>query len=74
MLPLLVERMKTLAEFAKSQGIPVMAAHDVYYIKPEDRFARETLVRVNSHSDASEKISDSDEDDFVTSISAPRPS
>ena len=56
--------MKTLAEFAKSQGIPVMAAHDIYYIKPEDRFARETLVRVNSHSDASEKISDSDEDDF----------
>ncbi|MEI6396928.1 MAG: DNA polymerase III subunit alpha [Candidatus Taylorbacteria bacterium] len=56
--------MKTLVEFAKSQGIPVMAAHDIYYIKPEDRFARETLVRVNSHSDASEKISDSDEDDF----------
>ena len=56
--------MKTLAEFARSQGIPVMAAHDIYYIKPEDRFARETLVRVNSHNDASEKISDSDEDDF----------
>jgi DNA polymerase-3 subunit alpha len=56
--------MKTLAQFAKSQHIPVMAAHDVYYLKPEDRFARETLVRVNSHSDASDKISDSDEDDF----------
>jgi len=56
--------MKTLAEFARSQNIPVMAAHDVYYIKPEDRFARETLVRVNSHTDASDRISDSDEDDF----------
>ncbi|MBP6858210.1 MAG: DNA polymerase III subunit alpha [Candidatus Pacebacteria bacterium] len=56
--------MKTLLNFAKSQQIPVMAAHDVYYLKPEDRFARETLVRVNSHSDASDKISDSDEDDF----------
>ncbi len=56
--------MKTLADFAHSQKIPLMAAHDVYYIKPEDRFARETLVRVNSHTDASEKISDSDEDDF----------
>ncbi|MEN9912800.1 MAG: hypothetical protein RLY66_208 [Candidatus Parcubacteria bacterium] len=56
--------MKTLLNFAKSQDIPVMAAHDVYYLKPEDRFARETLVRVNSHSDASDKISDSDEDDF----------
>jgi DNA polymerase-3 subunit alpha len=63
--------MKTLYTFAKSQGIPVMAAHDVYYLKPEDRFARETLVRVNSHSDASDKMSDSDEDDF-SFISAER--
>ena len=56
--------MKTLATFAREQNIPICAAHDVYYLKPEDRFARETLVRVNSHSDASDKISDSDEDDF----------
>ncbi len=56
--------MKTLATFAKSQNIPICAAHDVYYLKPEDRFARETLVRVNSHSDSSDRISDSDEDDF----------
>ncbi|MFA6601733.1 MAG: DNA polymerase III subunit alpha, partial [Candidatus Paceibacterota bacterium] len=56
--------MKTLVQFAKSENIPIMAAHDVYYLHPEDRLARETLVRVNSHSDASEKVSDSDEDDF----------
>ncbi|MDE2041417.1 MAG: DNA polymerase III subunit alpha, partial [Patescibacteria group bacterium] len=56
--------MRTLAEFAKNQGIPITAAHDVYYLKPGDRFARETLVRVNSHTDQSERISDSDEDDF----------
>ncbi len=56
--------MKTLLQFAQDQHVPVMAAHDVYYLKPEDRFARETLVRVNSHSDASDRISDSDEDDF----------
>ena len=53
-----------LVEFAASENIPVCAAHDVYYLKPEDRFARETLVRVNSHGDGSDKISDSDEDDF----------
>jgi DNA polymerase-3 subunit alpha len=58
------QHMKTLYEFAKSQSIPVMASHDVYYMNPEDRFARETLVRVNSHSDSSDKMSDSDEDDF----------
>ncbi len=56
--------MKTLLAFARSQNIPIMAAHDVYYMNPDDRFARETLIRVNSHSDQSEKISDSDEDDF----------
>jgi len=56
--------MKTLADFAKSQNIPIMAAHDVYYMNPDDRLARETLVRVNSHTDSSDKISDTDEDDF----------
>ncbi len=58
------QSMEALAKFAKSENIPIMAAHDVYYIKPEDRLARETLIRVNSHTDSSEKMSDSDEDDF----------
>ena len=56
--------MKALAEFAKAHGIPVCAAHDVFYLHQEDRFARETLLRVNSHSDSSDRVSDSDEDDF----------
>ncbi len=56
--------MKVLAEFAKQHGVPIMAAHDVYYLKPEDRFARETLVRVNSHGDGSERVAENDEDDF----------
>ncbi|MDE1974938.1 MAG: DNA polymerase III subunit alpha [Patescibacteria group bacterium] len=58
------QNMKTLADFARAQDIPVMAAHDVYYLHPDDRQARETLVRVNSHMDASDRISDGDEDDF----------
>ncbi|MEA2715579.1 MAG: polymerase subunit alpha [Candidatus Parcubacteria bacterium] len=56
--------MKTLAEFGHSRKIPLMAAHDVYYLRPEDRFARQTLVLVNSHTDASERVRESDEDDF----------
>jgi DNA polymerase-3 subunit alpha len=56
--------MNTLAGFVKEQNIPVMAAHDVYYMHQEDRFARETLLRVNSHTDASDKVSNGDEDDF----------
>ena len=56
--------MKTLADFAKSQNIPIMAAHDVYYMNPDDRQARETLVRVNSHGGGDDRISENDEDDF----------
>jgi len=58
------ENMKALIAFGRSQGIPLMAAHDVYYMHPEDRAARETLLRVNSHTDATDRVSDSDEDDF----------
>jgi DNA polymerase-3 subunit alpha len=56
--------MKTLISFARQEGIPLMAAQDVYYIKPDDRLAREILMKVNSHTDASDRVSDSDEDDF----------
>ncbi|HEX7724487.1 MAG TPA: DNA polymerase III subunit alpha [Candidatus Paceibacterota bacterium] len=58
------DNMRKLIEFGRAQNIPLMAAHDVYYIEPEDRAARETLLRVNSHSDSSDRASDSDEDDF----------
>ncbi|MDE2038013.1 MAG: DNA polymerase III subunit alpha [Patescibacteria group bacterium] len=58
------QSMRALADFGRAQGIPLAAAHDVYYLHPEDRQARETLVRVNSHTDASDRVSDSDEDDF----------
>src|SRR3989344_5073361 len=58
------QAMKLLYEFSNMESLSVMATHDVYYINPDDRFARETLVRVNSHTDASDKISDGDDDDF----------
>lgn len=41
------EQMKILAEFAKQEGVPTVAAHDVYYLLPEDRAARETLMAVS---------------------------
>ena len=56
--------MKTLAEFADSEKIQLVAAHDVFYMKPEDRQARDTLLRVNSHSDSSERVSEDEEEDF----------
>ena len=56
--------MKDIEVFADKNNIQIVASHDVYYMHPEDRLARETLVRVNSHSDFSERISDNDEEDF----------
>ncbi len=34
--------------FAKENGAEIVAAHDVYYLKPEDRRARETMVKIQS--------------------------
>ncbi len=58
------ENMKTLVTFARKKNIPIVAAHDVYYLHPEDRLARETLIKVNSHGEAGDRNSSDDEDDF----------
>lgn len=39
------EHIKT---FATKMGAPLAAAHDVYYLKPEDRRAREIMVKIQS--------------------------
>jgi len=41
------EHMKALADFAKERNLPIVAAHDVYYILPEDKEARNTLMAVS---------------------------
>ena len=38
-------RIKKLSE---QSGVPLVAAHDVYYIKPEDRIARETMLKIQN--------------------------
>jgi DNA polymerase III subunit alpha len=37
-----------LIKLARSTNIPLVAAHDVYYLKPEDRVARETMIKIQS--------------------------
>ena len=41
------EHMTVLAEFAKEKNVPIVAAHDVYYIAPEDKEAKNTLMAVS---------------------------
>ena len=42
------ENQGKIKELAKKTGTPLVAAHDVYYIKPEDRIARETMVKIQN--------------------------
>ncbi len=39
---------KKIIELAKETNAPLVAAQDVYYIKPEDRIARETMIKIQS--------------------------
>ncbi len=57
----LKEKIKKLAEKTDTE---LVAAHDVYYLKPEDKAARDTLVQVNSHSDFSDRDLNGDTDNF----------
>jgi DNA polymerase III subunit alpha len=56
--------MKALIDFAKNENIPLIAAHDVFYMNLDDREARDTLLMVNSHADSSDRGSEDSEEDF----------
>jgi DNA polymerase-3 subunit alpha len=58
------EKMKLLVEFAKQTETEIMAAHDVYYLEPQDRMARETLLAVQSNIDISDKLGSNNDEDF----------
>ncbi len=40
------KKMKQLAVLARESGVPLVAQHDVYYLKPEDREATEIMRRI----------------------------
>lgn len=43
-----VELAQKIKALAKKSGRPLVAAHDVYYIKPEDAVAREVMVKIQT--------------------------
>lgn len=55
------KNMEKIRDFAKQENIPIVAAHDTYYINKEDKTARETLVSIQDQ--FSERNTD-DEADF----------
>ncbi|HEY0908099.1 MAG TPA: DNA polymerase III subunit alpha [Candidatus Paceibacterota bacterium] len=54
--------MERTKEVAKKTGIPLVAGGNVYYIRPEDKAAQQTLMLVNSSGD--DRINDDDVADF----------
>ncbi|MEI6191332.1 MAG: DNA polymerase III subunit alpha [bacterium] len=58
------ETMKKIVRLAHETNTPLVAAQDTYYLHPEDKKARDTLLLVNTNGDFSDKNSDSSEEDF----------
>ncbi len=56
------ELMNEIKAFAKKTGTPVVAAHDVYYLTPDDRVARNTLMSIQSSGDGERNFDDVEED------------
>jgi DNA polymerase-3 subunit alpha len=63
-IPNHMELMEEIQKFAKDTNTPLVAAHDVYYLHPEDRAARNTLMSIQSGGDSSERSFDDSEEDF----------
>lgn len=59
----MMELKENIIKIAEETNTKMVACHDVYYMKPEDRKARETLVSVQSNFGSKEAGFDS-EDDF----------
>lgn len=58
------ERMNKLIEFAKKTDTQLVAAHDVYYIKPEDYRTRETLIAIQKNKVVSDENDFDNNEDF----------
>lgn len=58
------ELMAEVKKIARETSTPLVAAHDVYYLDPEDRTARNTLMSIQNGGDNSERSFDDSEEDF----------
>ncbi len=54
------ESMEKLVAYAKENSVQLVAAHDVYYLDPEDKKARETLLSIQNGGDFVERNTEED--------------
>ncbi|MDQ3089766.1 MAG: DNA polymerase III subunit alpha [bacterium] len=67
------EKMRDLINFARKTNTKIVAAHDVYYLEPEDKAARDTLLSIQTHlgKETNRGFNDGDEDfSFISSKQA----
>jgi DNA polymerase-3 subunit alpha len=63
--------MQQLIKLAKETNTQIVAGHDVYYLHPEDKSARDTLMLVNTNGDMSDRTGNTEEDfSFISSEKA----
>ncbi len=53
-----------IATLGQNEGVPCVAAHDTYYLKPEDRRAREAMIKIQTGGTIEEDASEEDVEDF----------
>ena len=58
------DTMKRVIELSTDSGVPLVAAHDVYYLKPEDRLARETMIKIQNGGTVDQDAIEQGEEDF----------
>ncbi|MBN2094319.1 MAG: DNA polymerase III subunit alpha [Candidatus Zambryskibacteria bacterium] len=61
--------MEKLANFAKEEDVPIVANHNVYYLHPEDREVRETLMAVGQGMMQGDKSNWNDENEDFSFLS-----
>jgi DNA polymerase-3 subunit alpha len=60
------KNMGVLAKFANENKIPIVAAHDAYYLEPEDQKARNTLVAIQNEFSERTAIEDGKDFSFIS--------
>ncbi len=51
-----------IKELSRASGVPLLAAHDTYYLEPGDRVAREVMIRIQNGGDLDAEGFQEDED------------
>ncbi|MEI6480453.1 MAG: DNA polymerase III subunit alpha [bacterium] len=63
--------MRKVIDFARKHNVPIVAAHDVYYLKKDDKRARDTVVSIQKNTSLRDSGEDEDADfSFITQAEA----